>query len=245
MTPQTKQAIFDHALNEMPRESCGLVLAVAGKERYFPCRNIAHGTEHFTIHPQDYLKASETGTIIAVAHSHPYIPAAPSMADFVGCEKSGVPWHIVSVPVGIFEYIEPKGYQAPYVGRTWCHGVLDCYTLVRDWYAREMQIDLPDVYRDDEWWSKGQNLYVDHFEKEGFRRIDHLPTTEWKRGDGFLIQHGNTVNNVPNHAAIYLGNGRILHHIYGRLSTESPYGGYWQKHTTHVLRHYGANNPAR
>jgi hypothetical protein len=42
---------------------------------------------------------------------------------------------------------------------------------------------------------------------------------------------------VPNHAAIYLDDGPILHHLQGRLSSRDVYGGYWQKITTHTLRH--------
>jgi cell wall-associated NlpC family hydrolase len=42
---------------------------------------------------------------------------------------------------------------------------------------------------------------------------------------------------VPNHAAVYLGDGLILHHLQGRLSSRDVYGGYWQKVTTHALRH--------
>ena len=42
---------------------------------------------------------------------------------------------------------------------------------------------------------------------------------------------------VPNHAAVYLGDGLILHHLQGRLSSRDVYGGYWQKITTHILRY--------
>lgn len=241
MKDETKAEILKHALRDLPREACGYLLNVAGKEKYFPCRNIASKTEHFIIHPKDHLAAASAGDIIAVVHSHPYLPPAPSQSDRVACERTKLPWYIISVPNGIFYHdhktlsgtLEPEGYEAPYIGRTWCHGVLDCYSLCRDWYAREMNLILPDLHREDEWWLKGQNLYVDNFEKHGFERIE---LKDAQRGDAFLIQHGS---DVPNHAAIYLGNERILHHIYTRLSTECPYGGYWKKHTTHVLRYYG------
>jgi cell wall-associated NlpC family hydrolase len=42
---------------------------------------------------------------------------------------------------------------------------------------------------------------------------------------------------VPNHASVYLGDGLILHHLQGRLSSRDVYGGYWQKVSTHALRH--------
>ena len=35
--------------------------------------------------------------------------------------------------------------------------------------------------------------------------------------------------------AVYLGDGMILHHLYGRLSSRDVWGGYYQHVTTHVL----------
>jgi cell wall-associated NlpC family hydrolase len=60
-------------------------------------------------------------------------------------------------------------------------------------------------------------------------------------GDCFLMQ---VASPVPNHAAVYLGDGLILHHLQGRLSSRDVYGGYWQKVTTHVLR-YGHGHSSR
>ena len=48
-----------HAQQEDPKESCGLLLNIKGKERYFPCRNLSM-TEHqcFIIDPEDYVKGA-------------------------------------------------------------------------------------------------------------------------------------------------------------------------------------------
>jgi cell wall-associated NlpC family hydrolase len=49
--------------------------------------------------------------------------------------------------------------MAPLVGRQFAHGVLDCYSLVRDFHARELGIPLSEYERQDDWWSHGQDLY--------------------------------------------------------------------------------------
>ena len=42
---------------------------------------------------------------------------------------------------------------------------------------------------------------------------------------------------VPNHGAIYLGDNRILQHLMDKLSSRTMYGGWYQRCTTHILRH--------
>jgi len=216
---------------EFPREACGLVVIVKGRERYWPCRNLAVGTDQFILDPQDYLAAELAGDIVGVVHSHPDLPCTPSQADLVACEASGLPWHIVSVPGGQWHYMEPTGYQAPLVGREWSHGVLDCYSLIRDWYARERGLQLPDFARRDEWWLRGDDLYVEHFREAGFVEID---PADIQPGDGILMR---VVSPVTNHGAVYLGDNRIIHHVQNRLSCRDIYGDFWRQRTTHVLRH--------
>lgn len=240
MNPVTQQAAHDHALADYPRESCGLVVVVKGRERYVPCRNMAATpSEHFVLSHEDYAAAEDTGEITAVVHSHPDVPARPSQADLVGCENSGLPWVIVSVmpgpEVADTQIIEPTGYQAPYVSREWSHGVLDCWGICRDWYAREMSVELPDPPRVDGWWNDGSSsLYSEAaLAAAGFACIaDHR---QIKIGD-LIVMQVRSKNLVPNHAAIYIGDGQMLHHMHGRLSSRDPYGGYWLEMTRSIWR---------
>jgi len=232
MKDRTLKAIREHAARDYPREACGLVIVAKGRERYVPCRNLAQGTEHFVMDPQDYAAAEDAGDAIAVVHSHPDAPATPSEADMVSCEATGMPWHILSWPADDFRTIEPSGYQAPLVGRTFAHGVLDCWSLVRDFYARELKIELPDFERRDDWWLSGESLYMEGYPKAGFVHLNQ--DAPEKVGDVILMQRRA---DVPNHAGVYIGNGLMLHHMHGRLSTREVYGGYWREITRCVLRH--------
>lgn len=236
MTPQNRDAIVEHAHKEYPRECCGLLVIYRGREVYIPCRNIGVGTDNFVIHPEDYAAADQVGEIVAVVHSHPNLSPEPSQADRVACEASGLPWHIVSIPNATWSELYPNGYKAPLVGREWSHGVLDCYAIIRDWYEQERGIKLPDFERHDDWWHQGANLYLENYEKAGFRRVIDEPLAV---GDVIIMQ---VQSPVPNHAAVYIGDDLILHHVQNRLSTRDIYGGYWRKNTTHIVRY--ENNSA-
>jgi proteasome lid subunit RPN8/RPN11 len=242
MKSKTEADFHAHALAEYPRECCGVVVIRKGRERYVPCRNLAATPdEHFILSPEDFAGADDQGEVVAIAHSHPDVPARPSQADLVGCEASTLPWAIVSVMPGPdgpavtdMQVIEPTGYEAPLVGREWAHGVLDCWALCRDWYARERGVQLPDPTRRDGWWDDGQSdLYADSaMAAVGFKKI---AAEELSAGDLILMQIRSR-NLVPNHAAIYLGDGLILHHMDGRLSSRDVYGGYWAEVTRSAWR---------
>ena len=231
MRPNTKSLALEYALWNAPREACGLVLVRKGKEEFFPCRNIAEDAQNFILHPDDYASAEDRGDIVAVFHSHVEQSPKPSQADRVACEASGLPWYIVSVPGGEWDYLEPCGYKAPLIGREYSLGVLDCYTIIRDFYRQEFKIELPDFDRRGKFWERGEQLYLEKYREAGFEKVFEANP---RRGDIFLLQ---LFNNVVSHAAIYLGDGVILHHLEGRLSTREVYNGHYQKHTVATLRH--------
>ena len=232
-------AIFAHAEAMQPRECCGLLYRPRSTDKltYMPAGNVWPDAEgdRFSIDPADYAAAEDAGEIMAIVHSHPNASANPSMADRVGCEKSGLPWIIMGWPSGMVKQLEPEGWQAPYKGREFHHGVLDCYTLMQDWYRRELVIELPDFERRDDWW-QGQpgrlreDLYMQQFGQAGFVAVQGEP----ERHDVILMQ---VKADVANHGAVYLGDGVMLHHLHGQQSCETVYGGYWLRHTMAVLRH--------
>ncbi|PND31547.1 hydrolase Nlp/P60 [Achromobacter pulmonis] len=257
MRKRTLAAIRAHAVAEYPRECCGLVVQIGDIETYRRCKNLATGSDHFVMDPADYADAEEAGRITAIVHSHPDMPATPSEADRVACEATGLPWFIVAVTqdasgAPAAEEVlgfAPEGYVAPLLGRPFAHGVLDCYSLIRDAFSRELGIVLPDFPREDGWWEPGRtgNLYMDHFAEAGFRP---LAIGEGIRfGDVVLMQ---IRSDRVNHAGFFMGDkalqeaqdlfpvpNAMLHHLYGRDSERVVYGGYWQEATRLVLRYQG------
>lgn len=235
MKLRTENDFRAHAAAEYPRECCGLVVAVHGKDQYVPCRNLAENSaDNFVLSPEDYAAAEDIGDIIAVCHSHPDATNQPSEADKVVCGRGTLPWHIVSVNKAgetsdIITYA-PADYEAPLVGRQFAHQVLDCYTLVRDYYARTLGINLLDFQRQDHWWNKGEDMYMQHFRDAGFEPIKG----DIKLHDVIIMQ---VRSPVANHAGVYIGEGLMLHHMYNRLSTREVYGGYYQEVTRIIVRH--------
>lgn len=248
MNEQTQAAIRAHAVACFPAECCGVVAIIKGKERYLECRNINAGTmTNFGIHPEDWAKAHELGEIVAIVHSHPNDIARPSEGDRVMMELMELPWHIVhvskldgygEVTATYINTFEPDGYVAPLVGRAFLHGVLDCYSLIKDWYERERGIVLPHFERQDKWWEDGvQDLYMQHFADAGFAPI----VGPIQVGDVPIMQLGNKAKR-PNHAGVYIGDGQILHHMYGRLSTRDAYLGQFREVTRVIVRHRELQN---
>lgn len=220
-----------HAKAILPQESCGVIGVVNGKYKYFACKNISEEPEKdFIIDPLDYIRVEDVTEIVYIVHSHPYINPKPSQSDLVSIEKTNLPWLIVNPTTEQYTITKPSGYIAPYVGREFSAGVLDCWTVVRDYYNNELNMDFPDFDRTDKWWERGEDLYRDNYEKIGFVRV----FDELKQNDFLLL---TLDSSVPNHSAIYLGNNRMLHHVQFRLSSIDIYGGYWQKNTWAITRH--------
>lgn len=251
MKPETLDHATQHALAEYPREACGLVVVARGRECYVPCTNKATtASEHFVIGPMDYARADALGEVVVLVHSHPDVPARPSEADRVSCEASGLRWVILSIMPGKdgpefagTAELAPSGYEAPLVGRSFAHGVLDCWALCRDWYRLEWGVTLPSPPRADDWWNDGHSdLYGDAAMRDaGFHR---LPESESLALGDLILMQIRSRNLVPNHAGIYLGDGLMLHHLHGRLSSRDVFGGYWREFARSYWRLDVANCPS-
>ncbi|MEO8642653.1 MAG: C40 family peptidase [Pseudomonas sp.] len=219
-----------HALAEYPRESVGLVVAVRGKPTYVPCRNQSEEPDHFILHPEDYAAAEDMGDIVVVVHSHPDAGPEPSLHDIASHAASRMAWWIVGLKDGTAAWHEmPAAGELPLEGRVFVHGVIDCYTLVRDYYRQVLGITLPDFHRKDDWWHNGGNLYVDNFAKTGF-----VPVDTPEQGDLIVMAIGSP---TPCHGAIWLDGDVLLHHLYGRLSCKEVYGRAYRECTTHIMRY--------
>ena len=228
-----KEKALIHAKEQDPRESCGLLLNIKGKEVYYPCKNLAIvNHQEFILDPKDYLKGSNKGEIIAVVHSHPLTPARPSQADLISCEHSNKPWYIINPRTEEWYYFEPSGFKAPLLGRKWVWGVTDCWSLVVDWYKEKKGIKLKDYPRDMTPEDFVENpLFEDYAWRTGFRQLrENEPP---KDGDVLLM---SMFAPTLNHVAIFT-EGMVLHHLTDRLSCKEPYSEFLLKSTKKRYRY--------
>ena len=222
-----KEAALKHAKEQDPKESVGVLIVIRGKEQYYPCNNLStYSQQCFILDPEDYVKADALGEITAIVHSHPVTPPSPSQADKVSCEQSGLKWHIVNPKTETWGYCEPTGYKPPLIGRQWVWGVTDCWSLVRDYYKEQHNIQLLDYQRPTTPQDFLDNpLFEQYAEKTGFRELNK--DEKLQKGDVLLM---SILHPTLNHVAIFLGD-EILHHLADRLSTREPYNEWLLKCT--------------
>ena len=226
------QAIRNHAIAEYPNESCGVVTP----DGYMPCKNIhPEPLRNFKISGSIIAPLLSQGKLLAIVHSHPNGPFHPSKLDMQAQIDFGIPFGLTITDGENASKPMWWGGNAPIqplVGREFVHGITDCYALVRDYYKTVLNIQLNDYARADVWWSKGdntENMYLDYFDKEGFAKVDSL-----KPHDLIFM---TIASKVVNHAAVYLGGDRILHHFANRLSNDEDTVGKWHKQIHGFYRH--------
>ena len=228
-----KDVALAHAKEQDPKESCGLLIDIKGKEKYFACKNLSNWSNQcFIIDPVDYAKAEDSGKILAVIHSHPTTQPIASQADMISCEDGNLPWHIVNPKTEEWGYYEPSGYKPPLIGRHWVWGITDCWSLVRDWYKETRNIILRDWERP----ITPEEFIADPmFERcawrTGFRQL--RPEEKLENGDLLFM---SILANGLNHVAIFI-DGDVLHHLADRISCREPYNEWLLKCTGMRLRY--------
>ena len=146
----------------------------------------------------------------------------------------------VEWPSGRHRLHLPSSWEAaaPYEGRPYVLGRYDCYTLVRDWMARERGHEMEFLSDTPErlvnqWLSDG--VFVRNPELENWERVS-VP----QAGDGILFslsRHDEHTPSRANHCGVYLGGGRFLHHFANRASCIQDLDARWQSWIVSYMRH--------
>jgi proteasome lid subunit RPN8/RPN11 len=210
MNSRIKQGIIDLALKS-DKEICGFIYNDSGLAKLFECENIATDKENtFEISAEDYIKCFNLGKIYGIYHSHVNQVSDFSIHDKELSEEMGIPIYVFSIKDNLFNLFIPNDLDiSDYVGRTFCWGFDDCYGLVKDFYRKEYRIILSDYERDENFRNSDFDI-VGELNKNDFKKVDSP-----EKGDIILFKG---VKGAPKHLAIYMGEGKILHHGYKKLS---------------------------
>ncbi|MGN6820271.1 MAG: NlpC/P60 family protein [Sphingomonas sp.] len=120
------------------------------------------------------------------------------------------------------------------IGRPFHWGVNDCFALGREFFKQNFNIDIRNYARPSDWDADRLDLIRLLHEKEGFEMITDFKAKDLRPGDVLCVCIGAS---NPNHFAIYIGDGMLVHHLYGRLSSKDPYDDFWRNHSAFLLRH--------
>jgi len=229
------KAAKKHAINEFPKESCGIVV----NNIYNPCKNIAQNPDNnFKIHTSTYLKYERLGKIQCIIHSHNDFAMA-SMKDMTAQINTAVPWGIINlinkVPHEVLFWGDQLEIQELY-GRPFHSGIYDCFTLVRDIAKIKYNVILPNVPREWDFWNNPEAKA--HFE-EGLsilvpKEMNFVDKNSGLEEGDFLLFKLNR-SKVWNHSAIYIGQGLMAHHLARKLSRREPVLN-WMKVVDAVIR---------
>lgn len=232
ITADVLSVLAEYAKTAAPEEACGFLVNTKTGVRVYRAQNTHESpVGRFRIDPVDVAAANRLGKPTAVWHSHAYGSVQPSTLDLASCRLGDLPWLIVN-PAGDHSWTRPEHAVVPYIDRTYEFGLLDCWELARDWLRQERAVSLGRLPAGPNDLDRGVSHFVNNYEAFGFIR---LPTgSPLEPGDVLLMQ---IRCRVPNHCGIIDHNGRLLHHAFDKLSESVPYGGLWEKSTTHHLRY--------
>ncbi len=121
-----------------------------------------------------------------------------------------------------------------FVGIPFRMGDRDCLGLFRRYYAEIFGIHITNYARPSDWESQTIDLIRACYEREGFEMISRWRAKDLRPGDVLCMAIGE---GNPNHMAIYIGEGEILHHLTNRLSCREEFRDFWRTLTCYVLRH--------
>jgi cell wall-associated NlpC family hydrolase len=120
------------------------------------------------------------------------------------------------------------------VGRQFAWGSTDCIGLLRDFFAQNFAITIRDYARPTNWDADELDLIRTIYPLEGFDLVPRWRVKDLHPGDvlAMSLRSGN-----PNHFAVFVGENKIVHHRYLRMSEVEILREAYIQSTSFVLRH--------
>lgn len=227
LTIEQQHAIRRLAAASPESEICGFVLT-SGDVAQVP--NVSpEPANRFAIDPEDYAAYDELG-IAGIWHTHLTEPGfSPLDQDVLRTDT--LPWAIYCLASDTFSQVNPNA-PAPLLGRPFCYGVYDCYSLVCD-YLAELGVPMPTWVRGPYGeWNTPDFL---PFDTEGPTLGPEVVNEDYKQGDLLFLNLGDCKNHI-DHIAVFNSATTFIHHLADRPSRIDRFSTYWKPHLKFVIR---------
>ena len=240
LTENIKTKIKEHALLESPNEVCGLISFNSTKfePEVYKCKNKHLNKQiRFTIDPSDYLKVSLTGKILGYYHSH-YKGGKFSEFDKLNAFQHKLLAYLYAVDEDNFYEYKPENINYPYFGRQFEYVKSDCFTLIRDYYKNELNIEITNFNRNIDWKRNNPSLIYENIGKENFILIHegkNPPLDLLQKNDIILLK--DLKDKFPSHLGIYLEDQLFLHQPVYQYSRIENYSNVYKRITFGIIRH--------
>ena len=231
ISSKLKSNIKEYCNSFIPNESCGLLVRNKNSLDFFPCQNVSEEpTKHFLLDYRDYLNAARKGTIRALVHSQPN-------SNFSELDRVNAIGHNINSIVYCwsndeFFYLDPKNISVnKYIGRDFEIGKSDCFTLLREYYKNELNIDFSDYPHKDGWYEENPQIIIQNYQKEGFRAVN---LADIQKHDILIFAF---TSEYPMHFGIYQDNDLFLHHERNKYSNIEFLSDSFKRRIKLVVRH--------
>ncbi len=206
-----------HVLDCYPQEACGVII----DEKFVPLAN-SHPdpANNFLVSEEDSFSLASLNRDYIIIHSHTFDrfkndPRTPSHEDTKGQQADGHLWAIVHCDGE--SVTDPISFGFPssdeVLGRRYISNVYDCFTIARDYYWQNRNIDLGSHPRPEKWEDWNPRYIENNYSELGFNQLPEFePLIE---GDVVLFKIASL--NI-NHIGIVLDEDTFIHHLYNRKS---------------------------
>jgi len=248
ITPEIKKSIRKHALDENPKECCGILFQQRENLEVFKCSNYSENpSKHFYIPANDYLKASFCGPLRAIYHSHTSENETFSENDKMNSHNHQITFLLYNTIKDSFFSYDPAKEKTVELNKNFIIGKSDCYTLVKDYYKKLEIILSGENFLGDDWHKKNPHLIQELFNLN--ETNPSLPIEELNK-DAPLKKHDVLVFEFqkglgPNHVGVYIGDGTLYHHPRNKYPTVEKLGKHHLKKVCKVYRHKELNEQGK
>jgi proteasome lid subunit RPN8/RPN11 len=221
-----------YVLKCYPQEAVGIIV----HNHFIPMENIHNDPcNYFELSSLDCFRIAELTEEYSIVHSHTmetFIddPRTPSFEDMQGQNNSTVPWGIVhcdgTVVTDILWFGTPRTEVV--LGKNYVSNVDDCFTLARDFYYTNFNVDVGVHPRPADWEEWNQHYILQNYAKLGF--------TEVKKAEFGDILLFTIASRTVNHIGIFLQEDTFIHHLHGRKSCEDSVS-KWNRQLTKIIRY--------